>query len=341
MALDDTVESDQPVTELSSRPSNIQMGFRGFEQEAAEDHASTLGELFHEVGKLIDISALDGVTIGFDYDEALASLDRGYETVHTLSKTTEFGLGVAMTPAVLRDGVLKSHIVINAAIVLMLSHDDQQDVKLAVHTIAHECAHVEVTAAFEKCFPGELLIKRFDTIIEFWRWDVIRACWDEYAACRIASDIGHDPLSDYEETFVLAHSKTDEKILSLIRDFDGGDADPLVGPVFGAYGTMMKFACYMMGSMAASGKTLENCKAANDAMQGHWFADYFERLKNACESLFDNFGNWPDKSEFELIGDIVEDIVASRAMKLWHHPDGSYSIYIYPAVLTKARSLRS
>jgi hypothetical protein len=330
--MDATVEEEQAPERPSTCPQNVLMSFRGFEQDAAEANASTLGGLLREIGKIIDISALDGMTIAFDYDDALANLDRGYKTVRTLTKTTEFGTGVAMTPAVLRDGLLKSHIVISGHIVLMLSDEDRQNVQLAIHTVTHECAHVEITAAYDKSFPNEMLRKSRDTAMDSWRWDVIKACWEEYAACRIASDFGHDSLSGYEETFVLAHSRTDEKVMQLVRDFDGGDADSLVGPVFGAYGTMMKFACYMMGAMAAAEKTLADCEAAQNALNGHWFFPYFDRLQRACEALFENFGNWSDKSGFEAIGDIVEDIVTDRIMKLWHHPDGTYTIYIYPHV---------
>jgi hypothetical protein len=336
--VDATVEEEQTPERPSTRPQNVPMCFRGFEQDAAEAHASMLGWLLNEIGKIIDISTLDGMTIAFDYDDALAHLHRGYETIRTLTKTTEFGTGVAMTPAVLRDGILKSHIVISGGIALMLKDEGQQNVKLAIHAVAHECAHVEITAAYDKSFPDETLRKFHDTIMESWRWDVIKACWEEYAACRIASDFGHDPLPGYEETFVLAHSQTDKKVMQLVRDFDGGGADPLVGQVFGCYGTMMKFACYMMGAMAASGKTLADCEAAQNALNRHWFAPFFDRLKKACEDLYENFGNWSDKSGFEAIGDIVEDIVSNRIMKIWHRPDGTYTIYIYPHVLARAKA---
>lgn len=182
-------EGGHEIVDGGTRPLNVPMSFRGFDQEAAEETASTLGYMLHEFGKIIDLSALDGMTVAFDYDDALTDLDRGYETVRVLTKTTEFGTGVAMTPAVLRDCVLKSHIVINAAVALMLKDEDKENANLAIHTIVHECAHVEITAAYEKCFPDELLKKRYDTILDCWRWDVIKACWDEYAACRIASNM--------------------------------------------------------------------------------------------------------------------------------------------------------
>ncbi|ABE64720.1 hypothetical protein Nham_4057 (plasmid) [Nitrobacter hamburgensis X14] len=336
--MDATVTNeDEPADRPSTRPLNVPMSFRGFDQEAAEETASTLGYMLHEFGKIIDLSALDGMTVAFDYDDALTDLDRGYETVRVLTKTTEFGTGVAMTPAVLRDGVLKSHIVINAAVALMLKDEDKENANLAIHTIVHECAHVEITAAYEKCFPDELLKKRYGTILDCWRWDVIKACWDEYAACRIASNIGHDPLPSYEETFVLAHSQTDGKVRELVRGFSGGNADIFVGPVFGAYGNMMKFACYMLGAMSAAEKTVAECGAAQAALKNHWFAPYFERLNESCNNLFENFGRWTDKSGFEAIGDIVEDMIVEQVMNIWRRPDGTYTICIYPHVLLDAK----
>jgi len=322
-------KEEQLLNEPSSRPQNIPMCFRGFERNAAEGYASTLGALLHEIGKIMDISTLDGMTIAFDYDEALANLDRGYETIRTLTKTTEFATGVAMTPAVLRDSALKSHIVLSGEIVLMLDDDNQENFKSAVHTIAHECAHVEITATYDKCFPNEILRKFYDTVMESWRWDVINACWEEYAACRIASNIGHDPVAGYEEVFVLALNEMDDKITQLVQNFHGGNADQLVGPVFGVYGTVMKFTCYLLGAMAGTKKTLASCESARDALSDHWFEPYFERLKQACEDLYDQFGNWSEKSGFNAIGDIVEDIVTDRVMKLWHWPDGTYTIYIH------------
>jgi hypothetical protein len=59
---------------------------------------------------LIDLSRLDGVTIAADYGAALSDLDRGYETKGTLTATSDQATGVAMTPCVIRAGVLKSHI---------------------------------------------------------------------------------------------------------------------------------------------------------------------------------------------------------------------------------------
>ena len=90
-------------------PSDIQFSARGF---ADEDYAKKAIYKLHSVlsvlSQSIDLTDLDGVTVAFDYDEALAELDRGYETIYKLTATKDVAIGVAMAPTVIRDGVIKS-----------------------------------------------------------------------------------------------------------------------------------------------------------------------------------------------------------------------------------------
>lgn len=314
----------------SSRPASVAMSFHGFDQESAENLAAGLGAAMFELGKIIDISTLDGVTVAFDYDEALATLDRGYSTTHVLRRTSDVALGVAMTPAVLREGLLKSHIVLAANVASTLISEDEYLRGLTIHTLSHECAHVEVTAAWDKCFPDELLRpSKHSSLLEFWRYDVVTACWDEYAACRIAGTLGHDPLTGYETTFLTVLEQCDEKVAALVREFHGGSADPLVGPIFGVYGNLMKFACYMLGTMAAVGKQGDYSDFVSAALQASWFLPYCTRLDEACNAIFEEFGRWPDKRLFDTVADILEEAVVQNVMDIWRLDDDRYRIRIH------------
>ena len=73
-----------------------------------------MGELASELG--LSLAGIDGVTIAYDYDSALAELDRGFGASRPSSRTSdEFAIGVAMCPLVKRDGKVLSHIVLSAA----------------------------------------------------------------------------------------------------------------------------------------------------------------------------------------------------------------------------------
>ena len=73
-------------------------------------------------GRLMDLSLLDRVYITFDYEGTLAALDPGTGSGRVFSATNDdIATGVAMAPSVLRDGVWKSVIVINAGFARSLS----------------------------------------------------------------------------------------------------------------------------------------------------------------------------------------------------------------------------
>lgn len=322
------VSSDEMGEPSSSFPENITFHFMGYQQADAESLARNLATIFRGLGKIIDLSTLDGVSVAYDYDDALANLDRGYETSFVLQRTTDVGIGVAMTPSVLRDGVLKSHVVLHGGVADMVSGEDPESLNMLIHTLAHEAAHVEITAAWEQCFPGELLRSGFPTLMDSWRGDVYMACWEEYAACRIAGSIGYDPLPGYEETFLKVFEQIDGKVGDLVSNFHGGNADPFVGPVFGAYGTLMKFACYFLGTLAAAGRKGDPGEKVANALHGSWFRPFYARLEEACDSLFGSFAGWSDKSGFEEIGNIVEEIIEDQVMRIFKR-DAGYRIFIH------------
>jgi hypothetical protein len=55
---------------------------------------------------------------------------------------------------------------------------------------------------------------------------------------------------------------------------------------------------------------------------------YFFRMEGLCSTLFDDFGRWPDKSRFEAIGDLIEEMVEERVMNIWRQDEGRYSILV-------------
>lgn len=315
----------------SSRPVSLNVSLQGFgSEEAAHEMAGSIGSALLEIGTVIDISNLDGVTVAHDYDDALAQLDRGYETDFVLEATRKSAVGIAMTPSVLRNEVLKSHIVLDAHYVKGILGDDPDDLNFALHTLAHECAHVEVTAAYEKCFPGELLRAVIHSRLEHWATEVVQACWDEYAVCRITGSIGYDPVGRYQEILIAVHAGIDEKIDQLVREFPGGNADPFVGAVFGAYGELLKFAGYWLGAMAAAGKALDETTVP-PSIQGHWFRPHLLELNASLDDIFRQFGEWSDKSAFVPVARTLVDIITQQVMVMSGKPDGSYSIGIHHA----------
>ena len=110
------------------------------------------------LGSVFDLSHLDGVTVAYDYTQALLDLDRGYTTSHPLTPSEGHAIGVAMTPSVIRDGVIKSHVPLSAPYIAPIADGDHPHFQHALHLLAHECAHVEINHKFDAAgIAGNLL----------------------------------------------------------------------------------------------------------------------------------------------------------------------------------------
>jgi len=320
-------EADLPPP---SAPENISISLRGFD---TEDHARAFGNMLatyvRELSRHIDLSALDGVTVAFDYAHALLDLDRGYETSHRLTPSEGIVYGVAMTPSVMRDGRVKSHMVFHAGVLLALEDETHELYGQALHMLAHECAHVEVTERFNAAFPGMLLQTKVG-VHERYRWDIIKACWDEYAVTQICAPFGRRPTEDYEETFITALNETRQRANDLIKAYRlHGDHGRITGEVYGAYGELMKFAAYHLGNMVGLGLTLEDLPKTKAALEGHWFAPYFEKLKEACAAIAAHYGSWTDRGAFEALGDLADEIVVEGGVIVYgDREDGGFAVKV-------------
>jgi hypothetical protein len=307
------------------------MSLSGWDEETCRKVGDILSSIVRALSRYIDMERLAGITVAADYPAALAGLDRGYETSHVLTPTTELGIGIAMTPAVVRDGVIKSHIVFNAALLWPLLEGQEHELwPQTFYTISHECAHVEVTKVFDEAFPGVLLQHRFGDIDESFRWQVIKACWDEYAACRISAPFeAPDTLAGLEETFVLALNTTRLSANAHIRDYRlHGDIDRVWAEVAGRYGDIMKFASYLLGHVHGRAEDKNLPSRSQEQLKDHWFAPYFARLETALEAIWTDYGQWTDQGAFQRIGDILHDVVREGGLIVDRVPEGGYYVDI-------------
>ena len=71
----------------SSAPQNVAVSLRGFlDVTEAHELAHAAVAAIKIIGETLDLSGLDGVTIGYDYDDALASVAHPMARVDRLKK---------------------------------------------------------------------------------------------------------------------------------------------------------------------------------------------------------------------------------------------------------------
>jgi hypothetical protein len=109
---DSAEPSFEEIMKTSTAPDPVPFNLIGFAtEEQARALANMTATFVKYIGTKMNLEGLDGITIAYDYNKALVDLDRGYETSFVLTPSTEFVQGVAMSPAVIRDEKIKTHIV--------------------------------------------------------------------------------------------------------------------------------------------------------------------------------------------------------------------------------------
>ena len=83
-------------------PDSIPFSMRNFASEEGANHTATkLAFYIRLISRYLDLSRLDGVTVAYEYDVALAELDRGVEGLRPLTRSNDdqlIGVGMAKGP---------------------------------------------------------------------------------------------------------------------------------------------------------------------------------------------------------------------------------------------------
>lgn len=240
-------------------------------------------------------------------------------------------IGAAMAPAVLRGGKVKTHLLFHFGLIAGLGTEDLQSEtwQFALHAVAHESAHVEVTAALDHAFPATVLQEQIFDHLQARRIEVINAAWHEYGATRISATFGLDPTPGYVEIFVSSLRAARQNANDAITAYrTHGDIDRIMTDVILAYGNLVKFSAYLLGTLDGLGKSPEDIPQLIDALRGRWFDDGFRRLHATFQELWSRWGKWGSRDEFEPIADIVIEALESGGVYMVGQPDGTMRIDI-------------
>lgn len=150
-----------------------------------------------QLSRAMDLSQVDGVTVGLDYQVALESIDRGIPDLPPLASTATAELtGIAMAADVVRDGVIRTHLVFEAEPILALLFEGDgfapEDLIHARSVVAHECAHVQIAAEKRRAIPVCGIDRPVSCEEQAILLGIAEPWWDEYAVCRLSAPFALD-----------------------------------------------------------------------------------------------------------------------------------------------------
>jgi len=304
----------------TTTPTDLVLTVKGFENEkGARELGHAVLDAIRLFGRFMNLSTLDGVTVAIDYDQALVDLDRGLPGLRPLTRSNTAEMqGVAMSPAVMRHSQVKTHLVFNAQMVAALTADiaTEADKAAAIGIIAHECAHVQVTAQKEMAIPEA----RFGTRIEGYEravmFQIAEVCWDEYAVCRISAPFNRQQTQYHGESMIKTVASARDRANAAIKAYrTHGDIDKLVGEAGPALAQPIKIGAYLLGGMDGEGFDWTDVPDIRTAIVDAGYDDLVDELHTILRDLWDSQGTWdPSIAMFEPLIDFVHKVFADGGL---------------------------
>lgn len=310
-----------PPETVSRRISANLIGFA--DPEEGSRFGRALAEAMHRISGAIDLERLDGITVSFDYDAALTSLDRGFNSTQPLKGTSsDLLLGVAMTPTVLRDGLVKAHMLFHAPFITPLVGNDQKLQRQAFCLLVHESGHVEGIKHLDMAFPGRIL--RPVKVNNPFLFQAAESIWLEYCACRISAVLAEEQTVIYETSLVSVLEVANERAKAAIRQYRLHHDLAKVMEEAGHYICQpLKIGAYLFGHLDGLSLDLNAVPAAGSAIRETQYERCMRDMHDALRGLWSRLGQWTDAAEFNVLEHIASQTMAERGMIFKNLDDGS------------------
>jgi hypothetical protein len=318
----DSIEVGLPETPTPTAP-NYTVNFLGCaDQETAERIAATLNSVTLELVRLMPLDRLDGVTFAHDYPAALRDLDRGFVASAPLQPTCEdYGVGIAMAPLVVREGVPKTHIVMRGDIGHCLIDDDEAQWRFALHTVVRQLAHVSCMQILDETLPG-VLLSRFPDPYTAFLYPCTEAAWEGYFTCRASAPFKSDAGDSYVELLVsvLKRAQADIRAAKLTYHFNK-DMNCLMSVVLPRINDILRFAGNVLGHSDGLSQSFTKNQHLADELDKAGLLNWFTLFDNELSELWSRSGRWTSIDEFLHLNRHVERLFWQFRLIPWKTDD--------------------
>lgn len=313
-------------------PDDLNIQMRGFDENLAKDAGGILMALIQQISRYLPLNNLDGVTVAFDYEEGLASVDRGFDTQKSTQPTQdEIGTGVAMALTVKRDGVSKTHMVFGSSIVDLLTSAEEADEKTGLKRISHELGHAADYELKRQAF-GDIQLMRIDDLIpdvkEQYLWELSHHIWDEYYASRISALFVSDGDNSEDELFVEAYSAFRKRIREARVEYHWHrmSLDELLAVVKHNFRLTLLAAGYLFGWCDGHGWEVSDVALRSAALLSEDGAEQLWRIRDVLLALWERRGEWESYDEFLEINDPTEALL--NELEFFVHVTDEGELYV-------------
>lgn len=310
---------------------SIKLCGSGFESEAQATELATYVRAFaYVLGQHWPLDRLDGITIADNYDEELAAVDRGFEASEPVARSDDYVQGVAMAVPVKRDGVIKSHLVLFAAMMRPLLDEKSEGFKTAQYMLAHELAHVADVCLIDEAMPG-LLLSFIDDELDRALDSIVRGAWSEYFATSASARFDPGLTAAFAETLVKA-LETELPALEKQRlkyQWQHHDLNVFWHQCLARVRRLLTLSGYVIGHLHGLGADVDaECPALAKALQDAGWRPLFDTLATTLKALDDSHNEWNGFDAFRPLHKVGNEALELVSIFVTKEPNGTLYINV-------------
>lgn len=274
----------------------LSVSLKGFNDEnLARSVGDSLLSCFNKLNKLIDISRLELISVGYSDDDYISLLSEFRKGLNRTNDSTAVGAGmtVVSNPTDLRFRIFFSGVGI-CGLIKKHYDNDESLIDGALHTIAHEFIHVYVGTELYTNYSELLTTVTPQNIHQELKWKTILSCWDEYRVCSLCATFGEDPTENYESILKNTLHSFEENVAQ--AKIDRSDWGILLTRVYSEISSLLKYSSYYLGTCIGFEIDYTDTDLYKDVITKSWFCEYFDRLANVLMDIEHSF----DEQNYDL-----------------------------------------
>lgn len=297
---------------------------------ADESDAYKVNEVVKEVVSALiqwmSLGRFEYITFASDYAAALQNIDRGeadWGPPTTVDEKT--GVGIAQTVNLVRGGIVKCHIVMDAVLARALIAKDDKLVDWAISGLVRQLCHVALVEVMDEALPGGLLQPIQDPL-QRWLYGSVHGATEEYVAAHICAGLG-DPEEVADTSRQLLAEALDrmrEEVLPARLDYRySGALNDLLALTMPSIRHVLLFAASLLGHCTSSGMEPAPLGGAlAEALERAGLSLWLSRFNADLEINRLRFGQWKSVDEFLALTVHVERLMWQLGMIPWGSDKG-------------------
>lgn len=289
-----------PVAVPSTSDGRVSVTFNGLDGEHVQAIGQALSILIGDHLEMEDLGRLDAITFAREFGAAARALDRGVEGAAAEARVVPYGTQVSLTPLVLRDGVIQTHLLFMADIGRALVADDPGVRDAARHVVAGGLAWVKILRMREAAFPGAVASVLSDRL-DHQRLGPASGGWQAYFAARLSASAWPDADSQQRSLLLSALDTLQTALPAHRLDYRfHGDAEQLGTQALALAGEVLVHAGAWLGHRAQTGRP---CLPEQDdellgALRAADLVYWFDLYRADLEAFWERREAWESFDEF-------------------------------------------